>query len=158
MPFLKSKFDSFHEFALADLNDIFEDDALDNALQLEVNTFASCILLREGDGFKRIDLPNLAQLSLIRDALPMDLNQDGVLDLITVGNLFDVEVETTRYDAGMGMVLLGNGDGTFEAVPSGVSGFRVKKDSRQLAIVDTATGKKLVVVNNNDQPSVFDLR
>ncbi|MCP4891861.1 MAG: hypothetical protein GY904_35380 [Planctomycetaceae bacterium] len=103
-------------------------------------------------------MPNLAQLSLIRDALPMDLNQDGFLDLIAVGNLFDVEVETTRYDAGMGMVLLGNGDGTFEAVPSGVSGFRVKKDSRQLAIVDTATGKKLVVVNNNDQPSVFDLR
>ena len=158
MPFLKSKFESFHEFALADLNDMFDEDELDSALQLEVNTFASCVLLREGDGFTKIDLPNLAQLSLIRDALPMDLNDDGVLDLVTVGNLFDVEVETTRYDAGMGLVLLGNGDGTFNALPSGESGFRVKKDSRQMAIVETATGKKLVVVNNNDQPSFFNIR
>ncbi|MFT5303103.1 MAG: hypothetical protein ACI87E_003432 [Mariniblastus sp.] len=40
----------------------------------------------------------------------------------------------------MVLVLLGNGTGNFEARFSGESGFRVKKDSRHIAIIKTVDG------------------
>lgn len=158
MPFLASKFKTYHEFAMADLSDILGTEKLDQALRLEVNTFASCVLVRDDDGFKKINLPNTAQISPIRDAVPIDINLDGHLDVVTVGNLYNVEVETMRYDAGMGLVLLGNGNGEFEAVLSGDSGLRIRKDSRRVAIIKTMDGNRLVVANNHDRLMVFDIQ
>lgn len=158
MPFLNSKFKTYHEFALADLNEILGNQKLDGALQLKVNTFAHCLLIHQDEGFKRIDLPNLAQIAPIRDAIPLDVNHDGHLDMVAVGNQYSVEVETIRYDAGMGLVLIGNGTGEFKPLRSGESGFRVPKDSRRLALLNTKAGKKLVVANNNDRLMLFDIR
>ena len=38
-----------------------------------------------------------------------DFNQDGNLDILVAGNLYTAEVETPRNDAGIGLVLLGDG-------------------------------------------------
>lgn len=157
MPFLGTKFQSYHEFALADLSEMFEGDELNSALQFEVDTFSSCVLVRKGEGYERIDLPNTAQIAPIRDVVVTDLNDDGNVDVIAVGNQFNVEVETTRYDAGMGVVLMGNGDGTFDAVLSGESGFQALGDSRSLTFIEIGGKRRLVVANNNDQLKVFDL-
>ncbi len=157
MPVLESKFQTFHEFAVADLDDILGKEKVDDALKLEVTTFASCVLIQEENGFKKVDLPNTAQLSPIRDVLPVDINRDGNTDLVTVGNLYNAEVETVRYDAGMGLVLLGDGNGEFRPVLSGESGFHVMKDSRKVAAVQASDSKKVIVVNNNDVPLMFEL-
>ncbi len=38
---------------------------------------------------------------------------DGYPDIFGVGNVFDAEVETIRYDASKGYILLGNKKGTY---------------------------------------------
>jgi hypothetical protein len=42
-----------------------------------------------------------------------DINNDGYLDIFSVGNLYESEVETIRYDASKGAVLLGSEKGDF---------------------------------------------
>ncbi|MFT5302181.1 MAG: hypothetical protein ACI87E_002156 [Mariniblastus sp.] len=158
MPFLKDKFKSYHDFALADLSEILGKTNIDDSLQLEVNTFASCVLIATEEGFKKVDLPNPAQMAPIRDALAMDINDDGHLDIVAVGNLYNAEVETVRYDAGLGLVLLGDGTGQFEAVLSGDSGLGIRKDSRQLEIVKTRDGEKVVIANNHGSLVLLDLK
>ena len=45
----------------------------------------------------------------------------------------------------------------FEAVLSGDSGFMVKEDSRQLAVIQTDLGKMLIVANNNGRLMFFKI-
>jgi hypothetical protein len=70
------------------------------------------------------------------------------------GNLYGSEVETTRGDAGIGVVLLGAGDGSFKSVSHFDSGFFAPKDARRITWFSEKDGK-VIVVNNNDEPQVF---
>lgn len=156
MPFIESKFPTYREFALADLNEIIGSSKLDGSLTLQVDGFASCVLINRGDSFEKIDLPNQAQISPIRDALATDVNGDGHVDFVAVGNLYGTEVETPRYDAGMGIVLVGDGSGKFAGTLSGESGLRVMEDSRRIELIETPTGTKIAVASNNSQLLLFD--
>ncbi|NIP98798.1 MAG: hypothetical protein GWO24_37500, partial [Akkermansiaceae bacterium] len=64
MPFIKEKFRTFHEFAIADLAGIYSRPKLEGALKLEANELASGILLNDGSGrFEFNPLPFLAQVA-----------------------------------------------------------------------------------------------
>ena len=52
-------------------------------------------------------LPIEAQISPINDLEIIDINNDGILDLICGGNQYDSEVETGRAETGIGLVLMG---------------------------------------------------
>jgi len=73
------------------------------------------------------------------------------------GNNFQSEVETTKADAGIGNVLLGNGKGIFSLQDHTTSGFFVDKDVRVMTILNEPNHKVLVVANNNDTHDIFKL-
>ena len=77
-----------------------------------------------------------------------DINKDGNLDLLIAGNMYNTEVETPRYDAGTGLVLLGDGKGNFNPLSPGESGFYVARDVKDIALI-RQKGKELVLVANN---------
>jgi hypothetical protein len=77
------------------------------------------------------------------------------MDIITVGNHYGVEVETVRYDAGYGAVLLGNGKNDFSFMPVGQSGFYVPNDSRDVKQFNLKGNKVIIVTNNNSSLSAF---
>lgn len=157
MPFLKEDFPTFDDFASANLVDLYGD-KLDDSYKLEATKFESCILLNTADWqYDMIDLPNRAQLSPIRDIIAIDYDRDGHVDLLTAGNLFDAEVETSQADAGIGCTLKGRGDGTFTWINNLESGFFVDRDVRHMAI-SGSNKKRLIVTNNNSAPQVFDLK
>lgn len=149
MPFIKDKFPTFESFATADLSDIYSEERLQKALHKEVTTFASAILINEGNGkFSLHNLPNEAQMAPINDILIKDLNKDGKLDLICAGNLFSAEVETVRYDAGKGVCLLGDGKGGFTPLAPSATGFYAPGNAKSLAWLEVS-GVPHVFVGNN---------
>ncbi len=112
MPFIKTKFPTYSGFANANLEQIYSTELLNSPINLQGFMFSSCILLNNGAGqFKVQELPVRVQLSTINAVIPKDLDNDGVLDLVTAGNMYGTEPETARYDAGIGAILLGQGDG-----------------------------------------------
>jgi hypothetical protein len=78
-----------------------------------------------------------------------DVNQDGKLDVIAATNGFDPDVFTGRYDALNGLVLLGNGKGSFEALPWQRSGLLVKGDGKACIQLRAANGKPLFLISQN---------
>jgi enediyne biosynthesis protein E4 len=98
-----------------------------------------------------MELPTEAQLSAARAIYVEDLNADGHVDLLITGNMFNTEVETERYDAGGGAVLLGNGDGSFSALASQEHGFNTPADARDLTTLKMGNGQTLFLVSNNQQ-------
>ncbi|MEO8413890.1 MAG: hypothetical protein ABI472_09535 [Ginsengibacter sp.] len=61
-----------------------------------------------------IPLPKEAQVSVLNNMVAVDVDRDGILEVIINGNDYGTEVSTGRYDALNGLVLKGNGKGNFK--------------------------------------------
>ena len=157
MPYVAEKFKDYHSFASSKLIDILPEDKVNDAVIYEIKNFESIILINENGKLVRKSLPNEAQISPIKSTLILDINKDGHQDIITVGNHYGVEVETTRYDAGFGTVLLGDGKTNFNYLSPNKSGFYVPFDSREIKQLRLKNKDLIFVTNNNNDPSVFNL-
>lgn len=155
MPFVEDKFEDYGAFGRATVVDIL-DGRLDGATILKAHTIAHMVYLNDGEGgFVGSALPNISQVSPMYDIAIDDLNGDGHLDIIGVGNFHQREVETTRSDAGVGTILLGDGKGKFTAVVPSQTGILADKDARGLALLKSKTRTKTLAIANNSAKMQF---
>jgi len=151
MPFIGDKYPSFKSFASADINDIYGRDRLDQALHFRAKELRTCLLRNENGRFTLVPLPMEAQIAPLRSLIAKDVNGDGHMDVLGVGNMYGVEVETVRYDGGIGCYMEGNGKGEFRPVSVRESGFYVPGDTRHIIELNrNITGKSLLVVTTNN--------
>ena len=109
-PFITTKLKTYKEFASSSLSEIYGQEQLNRASQFKVSNFKSIILKNQGKGnFTIQELPNRAQLGPSLGIEVFDIDHDGQLDIFGVGKVYEAEVETIRYDASKGYILLGNG-------------------------------------------------
>lgn len=149
-PMITDKFSTYDAFANADLGQIYGQEKLGNALHLQVRHMLSCVLINEGKGrYTLKDLPMAAQVAPVNGFAVTDWNGDGKVDIVLAGNMWGAEVETTRYDAGTGLLLLGQGDGTFEPVSITKSGIFAWNNVKDVALLPLADGSKAVAISNN---------
>ena len=108
-PFLNEKIETFREFANSNIIDVYGKENIESALHLETSSFSSYFIQNNGNGnLEFIALPNRAQFGPTLDFEFLDLNKDGVLEVLGVGGIYDSEVETIRYDASQGYILTYN--------------------------------------------------
>ncbi len=158
MPYVAEKFEDYDSFASSKLIDILPEDKIEDAVVYEIKSFESIILINDNGKLIKKALPNEAQVSPIKSTLVFDINKDGYQDIITVGNHYGVEVETQRYDAGYGAVLLGDGQNNFKFVSPLKSGFYVPHDSRDLTQLKGKHNNLIVVTNNDSELSIFNAK
>lgn len=144
-PFLGKKIGNFNQFANSSMGEIYGDEKLNNATHYMAYNFNSVILKNNGNGsFQIITLPNKIQFSPTLDVAVLDNT------IIGIGNVYDAEVETIRYDASQGFVLnLEN----FNVKTN--SGFTVNKDSKAIKKIMIDGKLHLIVLNKNDSLSLF---
>jgi hypothetical protein len=94
------------------------------------------VFLNRGDRFEARPLPAEAQFAPAFYAGVADFNGDGKEDVVLSQNFFATPVYTPRYDAGRGLLLLGDGRGNLEAVPGDHSGLVVYGEQRGAAYAD----------------------
>ena len=146
-------------FAKASIRDMLGPAELQGAVHYQADTFASMYLHNDGGGkFSARPLPNLTQISPIKGIIAEDVDNDGNLDLIVAGNLYDSEPNIPRADAGNGLWLRGDGKGHFTPVPPAESGFLAPLNVSGLALVHTARGKAVLVANTADSVQAFNIR
>ena len=152
MPFISQKFPTYQSFAESSLSDIYGEEKLHDALHYSVNYFKSAFIENKGNGqFEFHDLPIEAQLAPINAILAQDFNNDGNLDLVVAGNYYQTEVETPQYDAGKGLVLIGNGDGTFNAsLQIKNNGLILPFDVKDLGLISIQNQVPGIIVANNN--------
>ena len=153
-PFLLEKIGTFKEFASLEIKDIYGEDRLKDAYELQAYTFESVYLKNNGDGkFEVIKLPNQVQTGPSMSLLSTDVNKDGHLDIMGVGAIYDAEVETIRYDSNYGYVLLGDGQGNFKYSKT-YEPF-IDKDAKDLETIRINGKEHYVVVSNNAPLDIF---
>jgi hypothetical protein len=152
MPVITEKFPNYESFAKASLEDVYGKEKLSEGLHLQARTFSSMVLMNDNGNFNAKELPIEAQLSSINRSLVTDLNQDGNLDLIVGGNLFNVEFETTRYDASNGAALIGDGKGNFKALTAQQSALHLPVDMKDMEWFGSKnSNKKQFIATNNSR-------
>ncbi len=157
MPHLSNKFPTYHEFALAELTDIYTPDEIDSAEKFEVNELNSCILWNDGTGqFSFEPLPWMAQVAPSFGVVSLDANADGWRDVFLAQNFFTPQRETGRMAGGLGTLLLGNESGEFTPQWPHQSGIAIPNDAKGVVIGDFNDDLKPdLAVAINDQTPAF---
>lgn len=104
--------------------------------RLSVTTFDSIVLLNRTNHFEIRQLPAEAQWSAAFGISVADFDGDGNEDVFLAQNFFGMDAETSRQDAGAGLLLLGDGQGHFRAVSPGESGIGIYGEQRSSTVVD----------------------
>jgi hypothetical protein len=124
------------------------------AQELVATTFDSMLFLNRGDRFEARPLPVEAQFAPAFGLSVADFDGDGHEDLFLAQNFFGVDAETSRQDAGTGLVLLGDGRGGFRALRPTEAGFALYGEQRASAVADfDADGRADLVVTEHGRPA-----
>jgi enediyne biosynthesis protein E4 len=156
-PALAKRFPTYASFGASRIEDIVPRKKLRQARLFEADTFASAVALNRGGGrgdgtFELRALPTEAQFAPIYASLAGDFDGDGKTDLIVAGNFSGVTPLQGRYDASYGLLLRGDGSGTFAPVDMEQSGLAIEGQARRMAWWKRANGERLIVVaRNNDK-------
>jgi hypothetical protein len=159
MPFIKEKFPTFKEFAMASLTDIYSEEKLEASEKFEANEFQSGAWMNDGSGkFTWQPFVREAQNAPVFDIAAADFTGDGKVDLFFAQNwLNGPQIETPRYDNGIGMLLRNDGKGNLLPVHPLESGISLTGCMKSAAAVDVNSDGKtdIVVGRNSDSMAVL---
>lgn len=156
---LKKRFTRYEPYANATIFDIFTPQELQNIKTLEANHFEHTLFLNQtGTHFNTQILPANTQISVLNDAVVLDLNKDGKMDMITGGNFYGTDAEYGRYDASIGATLLNKDNSSFEAIAPSKSGLKIDGNVQQIKQITIAGAPHLLIVRNNANASLIKLK
>jgi hypothetical protein len=115
------------------------------------------VFLNRGTHFEARPLPIEAQFSPAFATCVADFDGDGNEDIFLSQNFFATHPEISRYDAGRGLLLKGDGRGRFSAMSGQESGITVYGEQRGAAVSDyDQDGRSdLVVTQNGAETMLF---
>jgi enediyne biosynthesis protein E4 len=121
---------------------------------LEANWLETTLFLNRGDHFDAKPLPMEAQLAPAFAVSVADVDGDGHDDAFLSQNFFEAGQETSRYDAGRGLLLLGDGKGSLTPVAAHHSGILLHGEQRGAAFCDfDRDGRVDLAVAQNSGPT-----
>jgi hypothetical protein len=158
-PFLKTQNLKHSEFATKSISDLFDKNILSKGIVKKVDFQQSCVAINDGKGgFTVKALPVEAQFSCINATYCVDLNNDGLKDIILGGNNHNFTPQFSTLDAFKGKILLNTGKGNFKAVSDRNSGFRVDGEMKQIAPISINGKRSFMILVNNSTPKIFSLQ
>jgi len=153
LPFVRATHPTFRAYSMADIPQILGDNT-NHVAEVAIDTLDSMAFLNRGGRFQPVTLPIEAQFAPAFGVSVSDFNGDGREDLFLAQNFFGVTGEASRYDAGSGLWLEGDGRGGFVAVPTGRSGIRIPGEQRGCAVADfDGDGRPDLAVGQNHGPT-----
>ncbi len=124
----------YRDFSDTDLTAVL--DSFGSIQQRKINCFETSVFLNRGNIFERLELPSVAQWSPTSSINVADFDVDGREDLFLSQNWYSIRPDLGRLDSSAGVILLGQGDGTFKPVTPARSGLAVLGESRNAVVTD----------------------
>lgn len=152
--FINKRFTTFTEFAGKTLDVIVGPENLSKN-GLKANEFSSLLLRNDGGIFTAEKLPRLAQTAPLFGLYAADIDGNGFMDIIGVGNNFATRVQHGRDDAMNGFVLMNN-NGQLTFSNGLTNGFYVPGDAKSLITVPVnGKGITILATQNHGKAKLF---
>lgn len=149
LPMIRNVYTRYEKFSNSTLQQFITDNNLSNHKSNTATEFSSCIFYCKSGNYKKQVLPINCQFSPINDFLVFDFDSDGHKDMIAIGNKFNVDVETGRHDASIGVFLHNNPvNRDLKVVQPSHNNLKITGDARKIFQVGTT----IVVLINNSSP------
>lgn len=151
IPLLNKKYLSYNAFAKADIQELLGKKKLQEAKRKEAYQFASMYFENNGNNtFTTHKLPFLAQVSTVQDILVEDIDKDGFLDALLIGNNYEISTQLGRLDGSHGVLLKNNQQGGFTTLSN--QDYDISGASRSIKKIKIADSIYYVVGRNNETP------
>jgi hypothetical protein len=135
IPLLNEKWQTQEAYGRASFDEIYGN-LLSKTGLLEATCLETTLFLNVGDHFEAHPLPIEAQMAPAFGVCVGDFDGDGYEDVFLSQNFFGMPPEQSRYDAGCGLLLRGDGRGGFSALSPEESGIKVFGEQRGAALCD----------------------
>jgi hypothetical protein len=147
---IRKQFPTYKDYGMASMDDLWPRKNRENAIKKTATNLQTSFIENKGKGkFSLKPLPLEAQTAPVFGMISEDLDGDGNLDLLMVGNDYGMEPYSGRHDAFNGLVLKGDGNKNFKALTIEESGFFVKGDAKGLARIHTAKNEDIWIATQN---------
>lgn len=152
---IRKRYPTYKAYGAASMDDLWNVQDRQGAIKKTANNLQSAYIENKGNGqFRLIALPIEAQSAPVYGMLSDDLDNDGNLDLLMVGNDYGMEPYSGRHDAFNGLCLKGDGKGKFNVLPLSETGFFVGGDAKGLAKIHTALSEDIWIATQNQDSLV----
>ncbi|MEJ7586159.1 MAG: VCBS repeat-containing protein [Ferruginibacter sp.] len=152
---LRQKFPTYDSYANATINSILTPGQLESAKQLSTNHFETTYFENKQGIFEAKQLPLQANFFPVYAISTGDFDRDGKQDIILAGNTDHARIKIGKIDAGYGVLLKGDGKGSFEYVPQLKSGLSVKGCTRDIIKLSGKNGDHLIFAINNQAAAIY---
>jgi hypothetical protein len=143
---LRTRFTDYASYADAGWDGVFTKDELKDASVADAKVLKTTMFTWTAtEKFKEVELPHEVQGFPVFAIVPWDADDDGKTDLLLCGNIHHARLRLGNMDAGNGLLLKGNGNLQFKAMPAAQTGLWLRGDIRSVQ----AMGRKLMVGINN---------
>ena len=122
-----------------------------NSAEMHVDVLATSYIRNDRGKLVRTDLPPEAQLAPVFGIVVEDFDNDSKLDLVLGGNLSATQPDFGPYDASIGLLVSGDGNGNWRSVDPMHSGLVMSGEVRDIKIVIGKGNEKIVLVSRNNQ-------
>lgn len=150
MPNLVQKFPTYSQYSIAELPDIYKEEMLNEAVHYEAREFRNGYLQKTENKWHFVPFENEMQIGPINSFEEMDVNGDGNNEIIMVGNKYEAEVETARYDGNLGWVVTIENN-KIQLLDSEDTGLHLMDNVKDAVCI----GPYLIVGCNNDLLKIF---
>ena len=160
LPILKKQNLKHGDYAKKSLRDLLPQQALDSSQVKVFNYCSSIIAWNEGNGkFTIQKLPAMVQLSSVNAIRCIDVDGDGMRDLVLGGNEYGLLPQFGRLDASRGQILLNKGHRNFRYLDEDHSGLSLKGQIRDIQPIPGKNKKDqyLLFLINDEIPSLFSI-
>jgi hypothetical protein len=158
LPAIKFRFTDYASYAKARLGDVLPPEQRQSSAVARAYRQESIMLENRGGTFRIKPLPAAAQWGPIQSFWVEDLDGDGRLDALAVGNAYDAESIAGQYDALTGLLLKGDGKGDFAPMLFPQSGFLADGDCKSITGLKGPGKRMYAVAANNGPLRVFQQR
>ncbi len=153
---MRGRFKDYASYASVTFKEAFMKEEISDAYVVRAETFASAFIENLGnEKFALQNLPLETQFAPVYGMFCKDINGDGNLDVLCVGNSYSTEVQTGNYDAQGSFLLIGNGKTRLNGAV-GQGNFTVNRtainatgDNKAIAELINEDGSSLILISSN---------
>jgi flagellar biosynthesis protein FliQ len=158
IPILKKQNLRHEAFAKKSIQELFSTDIIKSSVVKTFNYCSSIIAWNDGKGHFTIEkLPASVQLSSANVIRSIDINNDGMPDLVIGGNEFGFPPQFGRIDASYGTIIINQGNKNLQTLDYHKSGLEVIGQIRDIKEIKIAKKRNLLFLRNSELPVLYEI-